>query len=214
MAVFAMLAIAGCAQDKAAETAQQVEIKDYEGEKLGSVRDFRENSIAGVQKIDPKKYHLDITGLVDKPTSFTLPELAEFKRVKKLIQLDCVEGWSVKALWEGIPLSEIFSRVKPRPQANTVIFYSEDGYSTSHPLDYIKKRNIIIADKINGITLPPAQGFPFILVAESKWGYKWARWITRIEISDNPDFRGYWEKRGYSNKGDLSGSMFEKRERF
>ncbi|NLI95448.1 MAG: oxidoreductase, partial [Synergistaceae bacterium] len=42
----------------------------------------------------------------------------------------------------------------------------------------------------------------------AKWGYKWIRWVTRIELSDNEAYRGYWEKRGYSNKGDTSGPMF------
>jgi DMSO/TMAO reductase YedYZ molybdopterin-dependent catalytic subunit len=45
-------------------------------------------------------------------------------------------------------------------------------------------------------------------VAEGKWGYKWARWITKIEFSANPDYRGFWESRGYSNKGDLDKPMF------
>ena len=40
-------------------------------------------------------------------------------------------------------------------------------------------------------------------MAESKWGYKWIKWITRIELSDDADYEGYWESRGYSNDADL-----------
>ncbi|TFH36466.1 MAG: oxidoreductase, partial [Dehalococcoidia bacterium] len=40
-------------------------------------------------------------------------------------------------------------------------------------------------------------------VAESKWGYKWIRWLVEIELSDDPSFKGYWEGYGYSNSGDL-----------
>jgi DMSO/TMAO reductase YedYZ molybdopterin-dependent catalytic subunit len=43
-------------------------------------------------------------------------------------------------------------------------------------------------------------------VAENKWGYKWIKWVTRIELSDQ-DYRGYWEQRGYSNSGDLNASF-------
>ncbi len=64
---------------------------------------------------------------------------------------------------------------------------------------------------MNGLTLPEARGFPFQVVAEDKWGYKWAKWVTSIELSDNPNFKGYWESRGYNNNGDHSGPMFEKR---
>ncbi|WP_369017561.1 molybdopterin-dependent oxidoreductase [Thermatribacter velox] len=190
-------------------STDEVEIREYQGEKLGSVSDFRENSIRGVQKVDPATYRLVVDGLVAKPLSFSLEELRSFPRKKKLVTLFCVEGWQVKALWEGIPLSALFEKVGVLPEANTVIFYAVDGYTTSLPLDYILERDIIIADKINGITLPPAQGFPFQLVAESKWGYKWIRWLERIELSDNANYRGYWESKGYSNSGDLNRPMFE-----
>jgi DMSO/TMAO reductase YedYZ molybdopterin-dependent catalytic subunit len=52
---------------------------------------------------------------------------------------------------------------------------------------------------MNGVVIPPERGFPFQLVAESKYGYKWIKWITTIELSDNADYLGYWESRGYSN---------------
>ena len=90
------------------------------------------------------------------------------------------------------------------PSAKVVIFYAYDGYSTSFPIDYIVNNNILMAYEMNNVTLPPERGFPFQLVAESKWGYKWIKWITRIELSNDTNFRGYWESRGYSNDGDLS----------
>ena len=62
---------------------------------------------------------------------------------------------------------------------------------------------ILLAYKMNGVVLPPERGVPFQLAAESKWGYKWIKWITRIEISDDADYEGYWESRGYSNDADL-----------
>ena len=74
-------------------------------------------------------------------------------------------------------------------------------------LDYksilVKDKDLIIAYKMNGIVLPPERGYPFILVAEDKLGYKWAKWITEIELSDNSNYRGYWEKRGFSNEADV-----------
>jgi len=60
-----------------------------------------------------------------------------------------------------------------------------------------------MAYKMNDLTLPPERGFPFQLVAEKKWGYKWIKWITKIELSDDEEYRGYWESRGYSNEADL-----------
>ncbi len=59
------------------------------------------------------------------------------------------------------------------------------------------------------ITTGAERGFPFQLVAEQKWGYKWIKWITKIELSDNTNYKGFWENVGYNNNGDLSGSKFE-----
>lgn len=204
-----LLPLLGCGKGSDTDDVQTVEIGQYQGQKLGSVEDFRENSIKGVQRIDLKEYHLTVDGLVEKPLKLAYAELQKLDRIKKVVILRCVEGWAVRALWEGIPLREIFHLAQPQPRANTVIFYAVDGYNTSLPLDYIMERNIIIADRLNGIRLPAEQGFPFQLVAEDKWGYKWARWITRIELSDDPDYRGYWESRGYNNQGDLDGPMRE-----
>ena len=187
---------------------QEIEITDYQGERLGSVDDFRENSIRGVQIIDPETYALQVDGLVSQTASLTLSELGAFSRTQKLVTIHCVEGWSVKALWEGIALSELFAVAQPTLEANTVIFHAADGYTTSLPLDFILGRNVIIADRINEAPLPPANGFPFQLVAEDKWGYKWIRWLTRIELSDDPEYRGFWETRGYNNDGDADGPRF------
>jgi DMSO/TMAO reductase YedYZ molybdopterin-dependent catalytic subunit len=187
---------------------QEVEIREYQGERLGSVGDFRENSIKGVQALGEGTYELRIDGLVEPPVVLSYQALQTMSHVQKLVTIYCVEGWSVKALWEGIPLATLFEQVSPAVEANTVIFHAADGYTTSLPLEFILDRDLIIADRINGITLPPENGFPFQLVAEDKWGYKWIKWITRIELSDDPTYRGFWERRGYSNQGDVDGPMF------
>ncbi len=106
-------------------------------------------------------------------------------------------------------LKELIEKAKPLDKAAVVIFHAYDGYTTSLPLDYLIDNKILLAYKMNGITMPPERGFPFELVAESKWGYKWIKWIVRIELSDDVDYRGFWESRGYSNEADLDTNYFE-----
>jgi DMSO/TMAO reductase YedYZ molybdopterin-dependent catalytic subunit len=84
-----------------------------------------------------------------------------------------------------------------------VIFYAADGYSTSLPLSYLINNNIIVAYKMNGVVIPPERGFPFQLVAESKYGYEWIKWITEIKVSDDANYLGYWESRGFPNDADV-----------
>lgn len=185
-----------------------VEIREYQGEKLSSVNDFRENSIKGPQQINKSTYHLKITGLVDTPKNYTYDDIiTKFQHYKKVVTLDCVEGWSVKILWDGVIVTDLIDSAGPNSSAKILIFKAYDGYTTSLPLNYTIDNKILLAYKINNVTLPPERGFPFQLVAESKWGYKWIKWVTEIELSDNLNYEGYWESRGYSNTGDQNESF-------
>ncbi|PVX26783.1 MAG: oxidoreductase [Candidatus Bathyarchaeum sp.] len=182
-----------------------VEIREYEGQDLSSINAFRENSIKGPQYVDNQTYKLSVTGLVNNELEYTYTQvLSNYPLSKKVVTLHCVEGWSVTILWEGIPLKDLLADAQVDLSANTVIFHAYDGYTTSVPLDYIiDDNNIIMAYKMNNVTLPPERGYPFQLVAESKWGYKWIKWITSIELSDNEDYLGFWESRGYPNTADI-----------
>jgi len=178
------------------------EVRNYEGIDLSSISDFRENSIKGPQRIDLKGYELRVTGLVTKPKSLSYEDiLKDFESYKKVVTLNCVEGWSVTILWEGFLVEDLIGDTEKN--ATTVIFHARDGYTTSLPLEYIKDRDIILAHMMNNVTMPAERGFPFQLVAESRWGYKWIKWVDWIEISDDESYRGYWERRGYSKDGDL-----------
>lgn len=204
----AALALSSCGTG--AVQLDGVEVREYQGQDLSSVAtDFRENSIHGPQFIDKDSYELEVTGLVDNPRNYTYDEVINRQLYKKVSELECVEGWSVNILWEGILFRDLLDEVGAKPEANTVILYAYDGYSTSFPLSFFYDKDIIMAYRMNDVTIPPERGWPFMLVAEDKWGYKWIKWITRIELSDNEDYRGYWESRGYNQNGDRSGSKFD-----
>ncbi|MFP3947007.1 MAG: molybdopterin-dependent oxidoreductase [Archaeoglobaceae archaeon] len=192
-----------------AQDLEPVEIKQYEGEDLSSIDDFRENSIKGPQYINQSDYRLSVTGLVENPNSYKYEQVInDYKQYKKVITLHCVEGWSVKILWEGILVGDIIEGSHPMDNATVVIFHAHDDYTTSLPLDYVMDNDIMLAHKMNNVTLPAERGFPFELVAESKWGYKWIKWVTKIELSNDTDYRGFWESRGFSNEADVSSSFY------
>jgi len=206
VAIIAFGVNTGCCET---EGLAPVEVREYEGVDLSSINAFRENSIKGPQEIDVESYTLRITGLVTNSTSYTYDEVVNnHQNYKKVVTLDCVEGWSATILWEGVLVRDLLAEADPLANAEVVIFHAYDGYTTSLPVDYVMDNDILMAYKMNNVVLPPERGFPFQLVAESKWGYKWIKWITEIELSDDASYRGYWESRGYSNSADLDESFF------
>lgn len=186
-----------------------IEVKEYKGKKLSSVNDFVENSIKGPQYIEKNTYRLKIKGAVDKPLNLSYKDVTQkHKHYEKVVRLDCVEGWGVTILWEGVLLRDVLKDAHVKKSAKTVIFRAYDGYSSSFPIEYFYDKPIIMAYKMNKVEIPPERGWPFMLVAEDKWGYKWVKWITDIEVSNEVDFKGYWERRGYSNTGDRNKGFF------
>ena len=186
------------------------EIREYQGERLGSINDFRENSIHGPQSVDEETFRLKISGLVTGPYELTINQVENsFKPYEKVVTLDCVEGWSVKILWEGVKIEDLLSNAGVKSEGKVLIFHAVDGYTSALPLEYVMANDILLAYKMNGVNLPPYDGYPFQVVAESKWGYKWVKWLNEIEVSDNVNYRGYWESRGYSNYGGIDRSFGE-----
>lgn len=176
------------------------EIREYNGQKLSSVSDFRNEAINGDQHIDNSTYTLTVAGLVQNVTVFTYDDVvSKHTHYQKIVTLHCVEGWEVTALWEGVRVKDLLQDAGYNESAQVVIFYAQDGYTTSLPLSYIVDNNIMIAFKVNGLILPADRGYPFRLVAEGKLGYKWIKWVTKIEVSNDVNFRGYWESNGYDN---------------
>ena len=187
-----------------------VEVRSYQGQDLSSINDFRENSIKGPQHVNISTYQLTVTGLTNRTVVYSYDQvLAKYPHYSKVVTLHCVEGWDATILWEGVLVRDIIADAGADPRANTVVLTAYDGYTTSFPLTYFTDQDILMAYRMNNVTLPAERGYPFQLVAEDKWGYKWIKWIVKIELTDDPSYRGYWEQRGYSNSGDLNQSFYQ-----
>ena len=187
-------------------TLGAVEVSSYKGKPLDTVASEPDNSIKGPQDIDRSTYRLAVTGRVKTPLSLTYAQVRAMPSYQKATTLNCVEGWSKTYLWQGVRISDLLGEAGYDSSAKTVIFTSYDGYSTSLPLDYVVGRNLLLAYAMNAREIPPERGFPFQVVAEDRLGYKWAKWVTGIEVSNNENYRGYWEQRGYDNDALLPGA--------
>jgi DMSO/TMAO reductase YedYZ molybdopterin-dependent catalytic subunit len=178
------------------------EIREYQGKRLDPFDRAYDNSIKGPQRVDIQTYRLEVTGLVQTPQSLTYQEILRLPVVKRAITLHCVEGWDEHLLFEGVRLVDLLALARPQEGVRTVIFSAADGYSSSLSYKDVTRLDVMLAAKINGKVLDAKRGFPFQVVAESKLGYKWVKWVTWIELSKDP-YKGYWEQRGYDNEADV-----------
>lgn len=182
------------------------ELREYQGQPLDPAIGPADNSISGVKIVSLDNYQLTINGLVEKPVKLSYEQVLALTPVERFITLHCVTGWDANILWKGVLFEDLFSLAGGvKDTAKTVIFRAVDGYSTSMPLALIIANDLILAYEANGLYLPAEMGYPFIVVAEDKWGYKWARWVSSIELSADENFKGYWEQAGYDNNADVIG---------
>ncbi|MDD1751413.1 MAG: molybdopterin-dependent oxidoreductase [Methanothrix sp.] len=194
-------------QEKATSVLPETEAGEYQGRRLVPISEQGNNALSGTQHLDREVLRLNVTGLVRKNLSFSYQDLLALPAYSELAYMPCVEGWGFDAKWTGFRVTDLLNMSGPLPQASYVVFYSADGYSTGLPLDYLRDNQILLAYGINDVTLPAELGFPLQLVAKSRYGYKWAKWITSIEVVDR-EVRGYWESRGYSNSAKVGELAF------
>jgi DMSO/TMAO reductase YedYZ molybdopterin-dependent catalytic subunit len=176
------------------------EIRVYKGQPLDSINDFQTEAINGNQDINITTYTLSITGMVPQEIVLNYTQVVNnHPHNQSVVTLHCVTGWQVTVLWEGVLVKDLLEESHYDTNAPILIINCADGYNTSLPIQYVIDNNVMLAYKVNNVTLPKSEGYPFQLVCPGKLGYKWAKWVTSLDVSDDTSFRGYWESRGYSN---------------
>jgi DMSO/TMAO reductase YedYZ molybdopterin-dependent catalytic subunit len=156
------------------------------------------------------EYRLEIGGLVDKPSSFSLAELRAMPSRTQITRHDCVEGWSAIGKWKGAKLGAMLDAARPKPQARFAMFYCADPmeangtdlYYESIDMEDAFHPQTILAYELNDAVLPIANGAPVRLRVERQLGYKHAKYVMRIELVESFDKiaggkGGYWEDQGY-----------------
>lgn len=147
-------------------------------------------------------YDLVIKGLVGHPHNFTYDELQRFPTVSEVALMECVGGYTQLYNWTGTPLFFLLSVTGIESSATEIIFYASDGFSSSLSIERALHPTTLLAFQANGTMLSDFDGGPYRLVVPCKYGYKWVRWITEIEVV-NYDYKGYYETMGYSDEADI-----------
>jgi len=154
--------------------------------------------------VDVANWKLEVTGLVERPLTFTYDEFVRLPSREQFTTLECISnevGGDLmgNALWRGVPLKHVLDLARPRPGVEKVVFRAWDDYSDSFPFDVAMREANLIAYEMNGATLPPDHGFPLRLLVPGIFGMKNVKWITKIELVDH-DYKGFWQQRGWSDE--------------
>ncbi|WP_295071090.1 molybdopterin-dependent oxidoreductase [Tabrizicola sp.] len=169
--------------------------------------DYRRMAGSGFQD-----YRLTVAGLVDHPQSLSLADLTLLPSRTQITRHDCVEGWSCIAKWQGVPLGTVLDQARPKLMARYAVFHCFDAIerSLSGEVFYYESIDLIdayhpqtiLAYAMNGAALPVANGAPLRLRVERQLGYKMAKYVHTIELTDSLVDLGsgkgsYWADRGY-----------------
>jgi DMSO/TMAO reductase YedYZ molybdopterin-dependent catalytic subunit len=169
---------------------------------------FRIYSISGTFPVIPRsEYRLEVTGLVDRPQTYTLDDLESMSRTAFVKDFHCVTGWSVSAVrWEGVRLSEILDAVGVQKAATALSFESYDGADTeSLTLDQARLPDVIVAYRMLDAPVTTEHGGPVRLYVAPMFGYKSLKWLSAIRVVDEV-IPGFWEQNGYPLNGWIDGS--------
>ncbi len=169
---------------------------------------FRIYSITGkYPTIKDSDYRLKVSGLVQRPKTFSLDDLKAMPKTSFTKNFQCVTGWKVPDVhWEGVLLSDIMDVVGIRPGAVALTFESYDRADTeSLTLDQARLPDVIVAYHMLGAPVTTEHGGPVRLYVAPMFGYKSLKWLSAIRVVDQVQ-PGFWEQNGYPVNGWLDGT--------
>jgi DMSO/TMAO reductase YedYZ molybdopterin-dependent catalytic subunit len=149
--------------------------------------------------LDREGWRIEVRGLCGKPRAYTWEDLLSMPKTFADGRLTSVTRFSVRGLWGGLGLSDLLDHVEVLPEARFVRFWSVKRiYDTSIPMETARKEKTLLAWEFDGEYLEEDYGGPVRAFVPYLWGYKSAKSVVRIELTDRY-VPGYWEKRGYTD---------------
>jgi len=147
-------------------------------------------------------WRLDSFGAVERDRSWDWNGFSALQQEDRLVDIHCVTSWSrYDNRFTGVPTRSFLDAAAPLASARFVVLHSADGYTTNVSLEDFAAEDALLAHRFGGEPLSREHGGPLRLVLPHLYFWKSAKWLQRIEFlaEDRP---GFWEVRGYHNRGD------------
>jgi DMSO/TMAO reductase YedYZ molybdopterin-dependent catalytic subunit len=145
----------------------------------------------------PSDWRLELSGLIAERAPWTIDMLRRLPQEAQVTRHICIEGWSQIGQWSGVPLHVFLRRIGADLRARYVGFKCFDGYSTSIDMPSALHPQTILTLDFLGKPLTPEWGAPLRLRIPTKLGFKSAKNISAISVT-NTYPGGYWEDQGYN----------------
>jgi methionine sulfoxide reductase catalytic subunit len=150
--------------------------------------------------LQTKGWTVEVEGLVKKPAEYNLEDILKWSALEERIyKFRCVEGWSMVIPWVGYSLSHFLNKVEPLPSAKFVEFYTladkvqmpglrsfvlDWPYVEGLRLDEAMHPLTLLTFGMYGEVLPNQNGAPIRINAPWKYGFKNAKSIVKIRLTD------------------------------
>ncbi|CAN5867965.1 hypothetical protein BH18ACI4_BH18ACI4_12330 [soil metagenome] len=146
-------------------------------------------------------WRLDITGLVERPQTYSFEDLAVLPAATQETTLRCIsnqvgDGLMSNAVWKGVPMRALIEAAGAKQGVVEARLHGVDNYTDTFAIEVAMEPTTLVAYEMNGDTIPARHGFPVRVIVPGLFGEKNVKWVTRIELVDH-DAKGFYEQQGW-----------------
>ena len=149
-------------------------------------------------EVDLDKWTLKISGAVQKPGEYTLAQIQALPKRTQNTRHVCVEGWDVIGRFGGARLSDFLQMIGADTTARFITMNCADDYYESLDMATALHPQTLLCYEMYGQPITRKHGAPLRLNIPTKVGYKQAKYLTEMKVTNVLGKVGYWEDQGYS----------------
>lgn len=149
--------------------------------------------------IDASAWSLAVSGEVQKAGTYSLAQVQALPKFTQNTRHVCVEGWDVIGKFGGAQLSDFLNMIGADTSARFLAVKCADDYYESLDMATALHPQTLLCYEMYGRPLAAEHGAPLRLTIPTKIGYKQAKWLTELRVTNVLQQIGYWEDQGYSD---------------
>ena len=150
-------------------------------------------------EVDLAAWKLAVSGAVQKPGEYTLAQVQSLPKQTQNTRHVCVEGWDVIGNFGGARLSDFLRAIGADITSRFVTVECADDYYESLDMATALHPQTLLCYEMYGKPLTREHGAPLRLTIPTKVGYKQAKYLTSLKVTNILEKVGYWEDQGYSH---------------